>query len=40
MSETNLATIEAMYFFLWDYQSALSGQYNGEYDDILYHYAY
>ena len=39
-SETNLATIEAMYFFLRDYVKATKGDYNAEYDDILYFYAY
>ena len=36
----NLATIEALYYFVKDYTNCIKGEYNGEYDNILYFYAY
>mmetsp|Transcript_17362 Transcript_17362/g.16572 ORF Transcript_17362/g.16572 Transcript_17362/m.16572 type:complete len:124 (+) Transcript_17362:442-813(+) len=45
VSETNLATIEAMYFFFRDYDVALNWgkdyeRYAGKYDNLLYYYAF
>ena len=45
ISETNLSTIEALYFFFRDYETNLNcggdySKYSGKYDDILYYYAY
>ena len=45
IAETNLSTIEAMYFFFRDYDVALScqgnyGKYDGKYDNILYYYVF
>lgn len=31
-----LATIEAIYYFYKEYNMALTGKYNGEYDNLLY----
>lgn len=45
ISETNLSTIEAMYFFFRDYETNLShggdlSKYAGKWDDLLYYYVY
>ncbi len=45
ISETNLSTIEALYFFFRDYETNLNcegdySKYDGKYDNILYYYAY
>ena len=45
MSDKNLATIEALYFFFRDYDVALNcngdySKYDGKYDNILYYYAF
>lgn len=45
ISETNLSTIEALYFFFRDYDVALScngdyQKYDGKYDNLLYYYVY
>lgn len=45
VSETNLSTIEALYFFFRDYDTALNcgadySKYDGKYDNILYYYAF
>mmetsp|Transcript_10086 Transcript_10086/g.8880 ORF Transcript_10086/g.8880 Transcript_10086/m.8880 type:complete len:177 (-) Transcript_10086:39-569(-) len=37
VSDKNLSTIEAMYFFMRDYSNVIM---QGEYDDLLYFYAY
>ena len=42
ISETNLSTIEALYFFFRDYETNLNcggdySKYSGKYDDILYY---
>lgn len=45
MSDSNLATIEALYFFFRDYDVNLNGNgdynnYDGKYDNLLYYYAF
>jgi hypothetical protein len=45
ISETNLSTIEALYFFFRDYEVALTckgdyQKYDGKYDNLLYYYVY
>ena len=45
MSDKNLATIEAMYFFFRDYDVTLHcdrdyNKYDGKYDNLLYYYAF
>lgn len=40
ITDKNLSTIEAMYFFLRDYVKTTQSEYNNEYDDLLYFYAY
>jgi hypothetical protein len=45
ISETNLSTIEALYFFFRDYHTNLEcggdyAKYDGKYDNILYYYVY
>lgn len=45
VSDKNLATIEAMYFFFRDYDVTLQcggdyNKYDGKYDNILYYYAF
>ncbi|EKE37003.1 DTW domain containing protein [Entamoeba nuttalli P19] len=36
ISNTNLSTIEAIYYFYRDYYTCMNGKYNGECDDLLY----
>lgn len=45
IAETNLSTIEAMYFFFRDFETNLNcggdlSKYSGKWDDLLYYYAY
>ena len=45
IADTNLATIEALYFFFRDYDVNFTcggeySKYDGKYDNILYYYAY
>lgn len=41
VTDKNLSTIEAMYFFMRDYDKVMNEQdYNGKYDNLLYFYAY
>ena len=45
VAETNLATIEAMYFFFRDYDVGLNcngdyQKYDGKYDNLLYYYSF
>eukprot|EP00771_Trimastix_marina_P001743 gnl/Trimastix_PCT/2837.p1 GENE.gnl/Trimastix_PCT/2837~~gnl/Trimastix_PCT/2837.p1 ORF type:complete len:259 (+),score=14.76 gnl/Trimastix_PCT/2837:59-835(+) len=39
-SDTHLATIEAIYYFFRSYAEALHGTYRGEFDNLLWYYAY
>ncbi|KAL7714304.1 tRNA-uridine aminocarboxypropyltransferase 1 [Entamoeba marina] len=40
ISNANLSTIEAIYYFYKDYITAMKGQYNGECDDLLYFFSH
>jgi len=41
VTDKNLSTIEAMYFFMRDYDKVMNSQeYDGKYDDLLYFYSY
>lgn len=41
VTDKNLSTIEAMYFFMRDYEKVMTEQdYDGKYDNLLYFYAY
>jgi DTW domain-containing protein YfiP len=45
VSDANLATVEALYFFFRDYEVSLNckgdyGKYDGKYDNLLYYYAF
>ena len=45
LAETNLSTIEALYFFFRDYDVALNcngnyDKYDGKFDNLLYYYAF
>eukprot|EP00826_Nyctotherus_ovalis_P036244 TRINITY_DN319_c0_g1_i11.p1 TRINITY_DN319_c0_g1~~TRINITY_DN319_c0_g1_i11.p1 ORF type:complete len:256 (-),score=86.80 TRINITY_DN319_c0_g1_i11:186-953(-) len=41
VDSTNLATVEALYFFFKEYDEAMNGsEYDGKYDNLLYFYTY
>lgn len=40
LSDKNLATIEALYFFIRDYMNVMEGEYDGRFDDLLYYFSF